>query len=104
MTKTFRALGVAASLVMGTALAASAATTNDNMGNTAPTTTPVQPMSPGYQGGTTTAPGYQTSQTSVNGTAATTTPQVDRGNAEGAAGGAGGGGGAGAGGGGGSGR
>ena len=58
MTKTFRALGIAASLLMGTALAASAATTNDNMGSTAPT-------APGYSGSsttTTTTPGYQTSQ------------------------------------------
>lgn len=36
MTKTFRALGVAASLLMGTALAASAAVTNDSQGNVAP--------------------------------------------------------------------
>ena len=36
MTKTFRALGVAASLVMGTALAASAAVSSDNQGNPNP--------------------------------------------------------------------
>jgi hypothetical protein len=98
MTKTFRALGVAASLVMGTALAASAAVSFDNQGNPSPPPSSVQPMSPGYQGNTTTpttSPGYQTSQSSVNGARTTISPHVDSGNPEGAGGGAGGGGGSG---------
>jgi hypothetical protein len=37
LTKTLRALGVAASVLMGTALAASAAVPADDQGNTAPT-------------------------------------------------------------------
>jgi hypothetical protein len=96
MTITVRALGVAASLLMGTALAASAATTADNQGNTAPTTSSAQPgtqTAPSYRGSTgsttTVSPGYQTSESSVNGKPATAKPQVDRGNAEGAAGGSG---------------
>ena len=96
MTKTFRALGVAASLVMGTALAASAAVSSDNQGNPNPPPSSGQPMSPGYQGNTTTTttlPGYQTSQSSVNGSGTTVSPHVDCGNPEGAGGGAGGGGG-----------
>ncbi len=96
MTKTFRALGVAASLVMGTALAASAAVSSDNQGNPNPPPSSGQPMSPGYQGNTTTTttlPGYQTSQSSVNGSGTTVSPHVDSGNPEGAGGGAGGGGG-----------
>jgi hypothetical protein len=92
MTTTLRALGVAASLLMGTALAASAATTADNQGNTPPTTSSVQPgtpMAPGYQGTPTTTPGYQTSQGSSSNNRASMTPQVDRGSAESAAGGGG---------------
>jgi hypothetical protein len=93
MTKTFRALGVAASLVMGTALAASAAVPADNQGNTAPTAPSTQSVSPSYQGNTkttTTSPGYQTSQTSTSGS--TLSPHLDSGNPEGAGGGGGGGG------------
>jgi hypothetical protein len=91
MTNTFRALGIAASLLMGTALAASAAVTGDNQGNTAPSGS-VQPGTPGYT--TSTTPGYQTTQSSPS-PSATMTPHLNRGSGEDAAGGAGGGGGAG---------
>ena len=79
MTKTFHALGVAASLLMGTAVAASAAATADSQGNTAPTNSSVQ------QG--TRAPGYQTTQTSPsNGQQSTATPRTDSGTVTGAGG------------------
>ena len=94
--KTFRTLGIAASLMVGAALTASAAVTTDNQGDT---TTPTAAINGGtgtqYSNGASMAPGYTGGPTGPNSNAATTTPKVDRGNAEGAAGGTGGGGGSG---------
>jgi len=56
LTKTLRALGVAASLLMGTALAASAAVPNDDQGNTAP---PAARTGTQYSN-TAVTPGYKT--------------------------------------------
>jgi hypothetical protein len=87
--KTFRALGIAASLLMGAALTASAATPADNQGNPAPTAAANGGSGTQYSNGTQMAPGYTGGPTGPSSNAATTKPKLDQGNPEAAAGGGG---------------
>ena len=104
-TKTLRALGMAAFLLTGTALAASAATTIDNQGNTTasstgtlstnPPTNPTTGRAYGSSAGTTYGSAAAANGVSMdhgsspnsNGNPASATPKVDRGSAEAATGG-----------------